>query len=320
VCTQSPFIVMLVACLPDGSILHLDWLNANSRSEHEGQGVPCISMLPYDEMNNNPPIRTPPTIAGRVTAVLTMLGLPPTDDYRRHQVESFIKCNGYQGVLRAVNFTVERAAHTSIHNPWRYTIDAYNGNLARLSYLYLLVHWIESGLRSQLDLYYTFPNGPTRQAESQWHRSPRLYLPRDSVTNFLSEHGHLGIVVDYPKPSSPEIVRPEQSADFLERVTFGWLITMVTYAHGRKATAIIVDPDKHLIPSEAKSKLEGIRKIRNTVAHNQYINNKQFESYQEQLLYFLKVLRFDVVKALERSEEERTKLVQANLLALKSNP
>ncbi len=203
---------------------------------------------------------------------------------------------------------------------WRYTVDVYNGNLARLSYLYLLVHWIESGLRSQLDLYYTFPNGPTRQAESQWHRSPGLYLPRDSVTNFLSAHGHLGIVVEYPKPSSPEIVEPEQSADFLERVTFGWLITMVTYAHRRKPTAIIVDPEKHLMPSEAKSKLEEIRKIRNTVAHNQYINNEQFESYQKQLLYFLKVLRFDVVKALERSEEERTKLVQENLLALQSNP
>ena len=67
------------------------------------------------------------------------------------------------------------------------TIAVYNGNLARLSHLYTLTHWVENGLRSQLDLHY----GATLGAA--WHCLPDQYLPRDSPANFPSLHASMGV-------------------------------------------------------------------------------------------------------------------------------
>lgn len=264
-------------------------------------------------MNSNPQAGSPANVTGRARVVLTTLGLPTGNPAPRHQVETFITCNGYQGVLRAATYTARRATQEQIRDPWAYTIDVYNGNLARLSYLYLLVHWIESGLRSQLDLYYAGAGGAT------WHRVPERYLPRDSVTQFLVEHAHLGIKAEYPRQSSAtrEVVEPEEAADFLERVMFGPLVTMVIYAHRRQPARILVPPEGRLLPSAAESRLRGVKDIRNIVAHNQYVDNRGFEKYEGQLLDVLSVLRFDVAKALSRSEERRTRLVQRKLMELR---
>jgi len=176
-------------------------------------------------MNVNTPSRVNlRTVADRVRAVFTTLKLAPGDMALRRQVGTFITCNGYQSVLRAAQLTAKQAEREDIADPWAYTIAVYNGNLARLSHLYTLTHWVENGLRSQFDLHYGATLGAT------WHRFPDQYLPRDSPANFLSLHASMGVEsrdVPWSDRGRPrkEIPRPADAALFVRE--FVWHVPVL---------------------------------------------------------------------------------------------
>jgi len=123
-------------------------------------------------MGINTPISPPTSIVDRVTAVLTQLSLPVADQQLRARVQTFIHCNGFYGVQQAITYTAAqvRQQGSAINDPWAYAVRVYNDNLSRLSYLYTLSHWVESGLRSQVDHYYSATLGTT------WHADPSKYL------------------------------------------------------------------------------------------------------------------------------------------------
>lgn len=266
-------------------------------------------------MNVNTPSRVNlRTVEDRVRAVFTTLKLAPGDMALRRQVGTFITCNGYQSVLRAAQLTAKQAEREDIADPWAYTIAVYNGNLARLSHLYTLTHWVENGLRSQFDLHYGATLGAT------WHRFPDQYLPRDSPANFLSLHASMGVEsrdVPWSDRGRPrkEITRPADAALFLETVTFGWLLTMVRYLHSRTQGRgiLMTAAGRFTSPQQARALLDTAKMARNVVAHNHYLDTGRYESHRAELSTLLEILHFDVIRALTRTEAIRADIVTAHI-------
>ena len=274
-----------------------------------------------EHMNVNHPTQPPLTIEERATVILRTLDLPQTDQVYRRRIKTFVTSNGYQPVLDAARYTARQAAKETISDPWAYTIQVYNGNLARLSHLYGLVHWAENGLRSQLDLNYARVLGPT------WHAYPDQYLPLNSVANFLAVHERLSLpitAVAFPTGrgvvQSWQIVTPATPGEFLESVTTGWLVSMARYLHRRsRARAILVRLDgQQTSPQEAETFFGHLKAARNAVAHNHYMSNEEFARHHDTLLVLLTVLHFDVATALSRVDALRADLVRTTIARLKS--
>lgn len=241
--------------------------------------------------------------------VLSTLGLsavPPGDPDMRRRVSTFITCNGYEGVLRAAQYAAARAVKEHIEDPWAYTVRAYNNNLARLSFLYVLVHWTESGLRSQVDIRFTRPFG------AQWYRFPERYLPVGLVQYFWGDAAHKELRWE----SAPTAVGGKRVADcgsgaeFLEQISLGWLAHIIVHGYDGHLGRFLVSPSGgQIIRSEAQSLLEAAKKARNAVAHNRYLTNDEYREASAKLLHLLKVLEFDVAKALQRIETARAAVV-----------
>ncbi len=269
-------------------------------------------------MNVNPGSRPPVTLDERAAAILATLHVPHADPEDRRRLRTFIQCNGYRSVLDAARYTASQAKKETIDNPWAYTIQVYNGNLARLSYLYGLIHWAEAGLRSQLDAHYVPLFGAT------WHVSPEKYLSINSVNQFLEAHKPFGHITAREVRGGAgaivrkEIVTPATPSEFLEHVTTGWLVSMVRYLHDRsRSRAILVQPNgDQTSPQEAGLFYQQLKDARNAVAHNNYMSNEEFTKYQATLLTLLGVLHFDVAKALGRVEEIRATLVSETIKRL----
>ncbi len=288
---------------------------AGTRSPHTGRAPPPSTSLTlvlyrYTVMNVNPPSITPQdprTLDGRSVQVLTVLGLPTDDAVWRDRIKTFIVCNGYHSVLSAALATARRMRTGRVSAPWGYTVGVYNNNLAQLSYLYYLTHWAETGLRSQLDLHYVIANGEA------WHRFPDNYLPIGRVDNFFAAHNETGIHWEHLQGPGRrrEIVAPTSPADFLERVTMGWLIQMVIYLHLRtRSRGILVARSGDTITTtEATSLVETARDARNAVAHNRSITLDQYTRYRDRLLRLLKIMRYDVDKAVAGVESLRAALL-----------
>jgi hypothetical protein len=219
--------------------------------------------------------------------------------------------------LRAAQYTAKRAAKEPISDPWAYTVAVFNNNLARLGLLYDLTHWAESGIRSQVDLGLSVAFGDT------WYRYPERYLPTHQLTYFIGDAAHRDLrwesdtraaagkrVADYPSP-----------ADFLEQITFGWLIQIVLHGYYAHLRGILVTRDgKPVTRDEAISLLEAARVARNAVAHNRYMTNEQYRWSITRLLRLLELLRFDVAKAIQRLARSRNAVVMQALKDLGIEP
>jgi len=262
----------------------------------------------------NKPLRT---LHECVMTLLTLLELPVNDDGLRQRVKTFILCNGFDGVYRAARFTAIRGNHEPniIAEPWSYTVRVYNGNLARLNYLYTLSHWAESGLRSQLDLHYTVTLGET------WPRDPRRYLDGREVNSFLQATRNLLPWEQVPGVPMMQVSDAITSTEFLERISLSWLKQMVLKIHGGDARRILVGQDGRTINYQrAKSLLEAAVTIRNAVAHNRYLTNEVYTKGEQNLLDLLAILHFDVAKALRNLEIERTPLIRQAIQRLDDIP
>jgi len=251
-------------------------------------------------MSINPPARAPReprTLDERATQVLDVLGLPTDAPDLRDRVKTFIVCNGYHGVLAAAANTARHAQGGTVANPWAYTVGVYNNNLAQLSHLYYLTHWAETGLRSQLDLHYVVANGEA------WHRFPDTYLPPRRVDNFFAAHGAMGIRWQYVRGAGrrQEIVTPATPAEFLEKVTMGWLIQMVIHVHQhtRSRGILVTRTGKRIATSEVIRLVEAARDARNDVAHNHLLTLDQYTRYRDTLRRLLEIMRYHASSQLQ---------------------
>ncbi len=261
-------------------------------------------------MNINPPSRPPReprTLDERATEVLSVLGLPTDTPDLRDRVKTFIVCNGYYGVLAAARKTADHARGGRVATPWAYTVGVYNNNLAQLSHLYYLTYWAETGLRSQLDLYYVVANGEA------WHRFPDTYLPSGRVDNFFAAHDNIGIRWQYVRGPGRrrEIVAPATLAAFLEKVTMGWLIQMVIHLHQqtRSRGILVTRAGERIATSEVIRLVEAAKDARNDVAHNHLLTLNQYTRYRDDLLRLLEIMRYDVDKAVAGVERVRAALL-----------
>jgi hypothetical protein len=135
------------------------------------------------DVNNSDQINEPPrNLIVQARLISTLLGVAENDLRFQARIETFILCNGFHGVYVAAQATARLLKSEAISDPWSYTIRAYNQNLARASYLYTLTHWVENGLRSQLDLHNTKYFGAT------WHRQPVRYMESRDIVRFRIDH------------------------------------------------------------------------------------------------------------------------------------
>jgi len=267
-------------------------------------------------MHVNPPDQAPRTASDQATRILTNLGLPTDDMNVRKRVETFIICNGYAGVQRAAQLTQRQMQRNPqlVADPWPYTVRVYNANAARLSYLYVLTHWAESGLRSQLHHYQLRALGET------WHRFPTNYLNGRQIHDFIQQTRWL-ITWDKPPGMPEQVARPATPTEFLEQISLAWLAKMVLFAHRKNARLILVHPiDGNIDYQRAESILKASEDARNAVAHHKYITNEAYAKGEAALLKLLHLLQFDVAKALRGVEIERRLLVQQAITKLERLP
>jgi hypothetical protein len=231
---------------------------------------------------------------------------PDADPLLRGRVRTFIECNGYEGVLRAAQMTGRKARREAIADPWAYTVQVFNATLARLSYLYTLVHLAENALRSQVDLAFTRAHG------ANWYQFPAYYVPAGRENDFVGDATHQHLRWDtYTHPGLPrQIVALESSAAFLEGISMGWLVRMVLSGYGGPLRGVLLNPDGTVMRLNlAERLLEIARKVRLAVAHNHSITNEEFREAADALVRLLEALRFDVPRALQRIERVRLGLV-----------
>jgi hypothetical protein len=236
-------------------------------------------------MSVNLPAIPPRDLYGQATAVLTMLHLPTDIPALRQRVETFILCNGFHGVYAAARSTARlfTSDHPEvIHDPWPYTIRIFNRNLARSSYLYSLRHWVESGLRSQLDLHYT------KQLGTTWHRRPSAYIERRQVPRFQMDYDQQLGWQDQSNTPEKLIVDPVEPVLFLQRLSLRWLTNVVLHVHKQNNRTILVRADQRTTdPRRVAALLDAAVGIRNAVAHNHPISNEVFTKTEQQLLELL---------------------------------
>jgi hypothetical protein len=247
-------------------------------------------------------LQTPHSLEDGTLSVMRHIGLPADDQDHRRKIATFIRCNGYMPVWRAANFTRDRQEHHTVRDPWKYTISVFNTNLVLLERLYPLTHWVEMGLRSQLDLAYCTKRG------ANWYRFPERYLPHTSVTNFVKDASMPDIFwEDTTIGIAHQMIREmESSGAFLEAVTFGWLVAMVQYCHEQDKHSILVRPGgRLLLTSEVERLLKPAKEARNDVAHNRFIDINKFRYYDKYLLELLDILHFDVDRAKTRLQAQR---------------
>jgi hypothetical protein len=258
----------------------------------------------------------PRSLPDRTSAILSALRIPANDSALRQRIETFIVCNGFYGVYRvAIEVARHMAQHPgTIYDPWAYTVRAYNGNLARLSYLYTLTHWAENGLRSQLDAYQMMALG------AMWHRDPRRYLDGRQVNSFQIEYAAQFTWREQANRPEKLIDDPATPSELLERISLAWLNQMVLKVHRGNPRAILASRGNVVDYLRAEALLRQAATIRNAVAHNRLIGNDVFHKGEADLLALLAVLQFDVAEALRNSERERTALLQAALKKLAPTP
>lgn len=252
----------------------------------------------------------------RAATVLAALGIATNaaPELHRH-VKTFIACNGYDSVLRATRYTASQMTKEFVHDPWAYTIHVFNGHLARLSYLYTLTHWIESALRSQIDLRLTVALGDV------WYRFPARYLPVRAAETFFGDAALRAIrwERDHNAVTGKRVAEYASAGEFIEELTVGWLIQIVVHGYHGNLRGMLATPMGNLATlPEARALLERARDARNVVAHNRYLTNEEFADAQSKLPRLLTLLQFDVRKALERSEAARSPLIAATLQQLTS--
>lgn len=251
--------------------------------------------------------RPPQDLSGQAVAILARLQLPLDDAVLRRRIETFILCNGFHGVYVATQSTaklITRNHAEAVKDPWPYTIRLFNQNLARSSYLYTLTHWVENGLRSQLDLHHTKYLGAT------WHTRPNSYMEPRHVIRFQTDHQQELSWRDQAVGPEKLIEEPSTPVEFLQRISFRWLAHFVSFAHKKNNRLILVRADGTLSdPRLVATLLDAAVDIRNDVAHNRPVRNEVFTKAEQQLLQLLDLLRFDVAKALEESEIQRMALI-----------
>jgi len=253
----------------------------------------------------------------RARTILTTLGLSPADVDLQRRIKTFVLCNGYDGVQRAALYTASQAAKETINDPWAYAVQVYNGNLARLCHLYILAHWAECGIRSQVDLHLTNSLGTT------WYRFPERYLPQRSVGHFFQDASLRGIgrVPDRQSTTGLRVADFPSAGEFLEQITIGWLTQIALSVHQRNAKAIFVRADGRVtLQTEITTLLEAAKQTRNDVSHHHYLTNEALKDKSSKLLRLLEILRFDTVRAIQRVEAVRRPLVVEVIRELQASP
>lgn len=97
----------------------------------------------------------------------------------------------------------------------------------------------------------------------------------------------------------------------------GWLVQIVVHGYSGYLRGILASPSGEMATlAEARALMQRARIARNVVAHNRYMTNEEFADAQAKLPRLLTLLRFDVRKALERSEAARSPVIAATLQQL----
>lgn len=167
--------------------------------------------------------------ARRIVEILPQQNLPPDIEAR---VRGFLRVNGYAPLERAAKEVADRASRPSKplvpEDPWAYTVQIVNDEQSRGSLLQTLLHWVEAGLRTRLDLTlseaYDTPD---------WYLNPENYVEHRALTD-----GQLGIkwmrgvkwIEDYSG------IRPDPDAygsgeEFLADLTFRDLRSVVEFCY-----------------------------------------------------------------------------------------
>ncbi len=253
-------------------------------------------------MNVNPtgpqrPLQTP------VDEVASVLGLDLTADRElRRKIDRFIQVNGAAGVLRAAEYTSKRLDR--VRDPWAFTVDVFNSNLARLSFLYAFVHWVEIGLRSRVGTALRNAHGDT------WFEDPSCYLPQKD---------HYAFSVDRAQPTvwrrdhakQQMVPNYADGTTFLESVTFGWLGTVAVFIFDQHLVDVLVKLDGSRLDRDELSKLvRDCSDARRLVAHNGYISDNGFREQQMSGRRLMDVLGFDLEKCLNKFENARRRVVE----------
>ncbi len=242
-----------------------------------------------------------------MSAILATLGLPLDDASLRQRVTTFVICNGFEGVYRATRVTrktLDQGRGTDIDDPWAYTVRVYNRDLAKLSYLYSLRHWVEMGLRSQADQHHIMTLG------ARWHRDPRNYLDGRQPHSFQQEYVKPFTWIPIANETAMLIDEPEMPSMFMDRISLNWLTQIVLNVHKKDARRILVDAQgKKVDFLKAQALLSDAVEIRNAVAHNRFVSNEVFMKGEKDLLDLLRILQFDVEKAVKRTEDERDEFI-----------
>jgi hypothetical protein len=251
-------------------------------------------------------------------AIMALIGLDATNAVERKKIATFIRCNGYLPVWRAAERTRDYVTRGgTLRNPWQYTVAVFNTNLAFLSLLYPLTHWVESGLRSQLDLYQAGMYGST------WYQLPTRYLRGNQLDYFVNDATMPAVVWDQTTRGAGgrTIAAFSTSADFLEAVNFGWLLQMIVFCHGREPAKLLVPPDGVPLASSALDLLlAAAKEARNDVAHHHFLDDARFSRLHNALNKLLVILHFDVERALKNVEGRRQQIQHRQLSQVAPRP
>jgi len=218
-------------------------------------------------------------------------------------VAKFMRANGVPLVIQAINTTAERIREaerghrTPVENPWDYVRAIVNGQPARATYLYLLIHLWELALRSRIELVMNAVNGP------DWFRDPADYLSKPNALHLFEHHEFRArlfvekVDAPYGKVVAPGIVFADGLIQELYLPTLqnivldNWGIfgTHLATYFGTKA--------------KAAATVHRIHEARTAVMHAREIQNVFFRRSVDALRAGLEALEFDVDKTLNAINE-----------------
>lgn len=236
-------------------------------------------------------------LSDRASEIARVLGFSDDPAILR-RIERFCETNGYAGLLRAARYT---AARPNIRDPWNFTIKAYNYNLARLSLLYSLCHWAETGLRSRVELAMSEARG------DGWFLDVSAYLPGDRVPEFVRDRSQ-GTV--WRMDGEEWVPNYTTGTEFLDSVNLGWLRQIVIHNYSDVLLGSFRRPTGEAAPVDELSRLVAeVNECRKKVAHNAYVDDAPFLGMLKSAKRLVTLLGFDLSVLLPRSEAARTAVV-----------
>jgi hypothetical protein len=226
-------------------------------------------------------------------------GEPETAEH----VAKFMRVNGVQSVLQAVNTTVERikqaerGTKTPVQNPWDYVRAVVNGRTARATYLYTLLNLWETSLRSRIELVIEADRG------EQWFRDPGAYLNDANAKYLIEKHDRADKLFSASSSAkhgmavAATIKYADGLLSELHLLTLHNIILDNWGLFGSALSAVLDTRAKTVI------RLHAAYQARLAVMHVREIQNVFFRTSADALRALLESLEFDVDKTLRAIEK-----------------